>query len=88
MAKPDLVVIDGGLIDAAETPERVDFQCFECSRACVMYPRATPITVQHSMPPCASWRTIEMKADDLARYLIKCGVHVHVPERGGTSDTH
>lgn len=81
MSKPDLRVIEGGKVELAEAPERVDFTCCDCQRPCVMYPRADPIAVMHSIPACDEWKRIEKKKDDLARYLIKCGVHVHVPER-------
>lgn len=79
MSKPNLSVIEGGKVDVAPTPERVDFNCHHCKRPCVMYPKATPIAVMHSVPACEEWARIEKKKDDLARYLIKCGVHVHVP---------
>jgi len=79
MSKPDLKVIEGGKVEAVETPERVDFKCCDCKRPAVMYPRTQPIAVMHSVPACEEWVRIAMRKDDLARYLIKCGVHVHVP---------
>jgi hypothetical protein len=76
MSKPSLSVLEGGI---AKIPERVDFECHHCTRPAVMYPLAKPITVMHSIPACDEWKRIESDKDDLARYLIKCGVHVHVP---------
>lgn len=81
--KPDLKLIQGSgekLIETVETPERVEFNCHHCKGACIMYPRAKPIAVQHAIPACEAWITIEAKKDDLERFLIKCGVHVLVPE--------
>lgn len=79
MSKPDLTVIEGGKVELAETPERVDFKCHHCQRPAVMYPLSKPISVMHSVPACEEWARIAMRKDDLARYLIKCNVHVHVP---------
>lgn len=67
-------------VEAVETPERVDFSCFHCEMQCVMYPRAKPISVQHGLPTCKEWSRVELKKDDLERFLIKCGVHVLVPK--------
>ena len=76
MSKPELKLIQG---DLANIPDRVDFTCHDCKQPAVMYPLGKPISVMHSLPPCAEWKRIESDMDDLARYLIKCGVHVHVP---------
>jgi hypothetical protein len=77
-----LELIEGGKVEAVETPERVEFACPQCNGACVMYPRASPVPVQHSVPTCKAWQEIEGKKDDVERFLIKAGVHIHVPERG------
>lgn len=66
----------------APTPEVVDFECPECKQPARMRPREQPIPVEHSLPHCAAWEKIEGKKDDVERYLIKAGVHLHVPERG------
>ena len=92
-AKPDLKLIQGSganvlksthrgdkLIETVDTPERVEFNCHHCKGVCQMYPRAKPIAVQHAIPACEAWTTIEAGKDDLERFLIKCGVHVLVPE--------
>jgi len=86
-----LVAEGGNLIEPAEAPEKVDFKCWHCKRPAVMYPRAQPIAVMHQIPACDEWKRIEKKEDDLARYLIKCGVHVHVPGSelpGGRDGAH
>ena len=79
----ELKLIKGGktdepLVKLAETPERVDFTCWDCKRPCVMFPRAEPVPVQHAEPTCRTWESIVKKKDDLARFLIKCGVEIHV----------
>lgn len=79
MKKSDLVLIEGGKVEVPETPDRVDFTCHHCKMPCVMYPRSTPIATMHAVPGCTEWAKVEGKRDDLARFLIKCGVHVHVP---------
>lgn len=67
------------VIELSDIPERVDFNCHDCERPCIMYPRSKPIAVMHSVPVCESWQDVEGKKDDLERYLIKCGVHMIVP---------
>jgi hypothetical protein len=58
---------------------RVDFSCFYCHLACIMYPRSKPIIVVHALPTCTEWEKVEKKKDDLERFLIKCGAHLHTP---------
>lgn len=75
--KPDLKLIQGdkaNLVEAVATPERVDFDCHSCGRPCVMYPKSKPLAVQHALPDCDEW-----KKKETAAFLIKCGVHMHVP---------
>lgn len=60
-------------------PTVVDFLCPECSKPARMFPRAEPIGVEHSLPVCALWETVGKK-DDVERYLIKAGMHIHVPD--------
>ena len=67
--------IEGGKIDIVETPDRVDFNCFSCGKPCVMYPKSKPLAVQHALPECSEWGK-----KDTARFLIKCDVHLLVPE--------
>jgi hypothetical protein len=73
--KPELSVIEGGKVEAVETPERVDFACHSCSLPCVMYPKSKPLAVQHAIPECSEW-----KKKDTLGFLIKCDVHLHVPK--------
>lgn len=78
MSKPDLKLIQGDkpdLVEVVETPERVDFACYSCGKPCVMYPRAKPLAVQHSLPECKAW----LEKDTLG-FLIKCEVLLHVPK--------
>lgn len=58
----------------------VEFACPECSANVRMYPQRKPLGVEHALPTCKLWQRIEEKKDDLPRYLIKAGVHIHVPE--------
>jgi hypothetical protein len=78
--KPDLKVIEGGKVEAVEIPERADFTCWYCQNPAVIWPRSKPVAVQHSIPVCTEWQKVEAKKDDLERYVIKCGVHVLVPQ--------
>lgn len=61
-------------IEIVETPESVHFDCPQCGEPCVAYPRAKPIAVQHAVPECKLW-----KRGETARFLIKAGVHLHMP---------
>ncbi len=65
----------------APTPPVVEFDCPECKAPVRMRPLEQPISVEHSIPSCAAWEKIEGKRDDLERYLIKAGAHIHVPNR-------
>ena len=65
----------------APTPEVVEFDCPECKQPARMRPREKPIPVEHSLPHCPAWEKIAGKKDDVERYLIKAGVHLHVPSR-------
>lgn len=76
MSKPELTIIDGGKIEAVELPEREDFACWKCGNNCVIWPRAEPPSVQHSLPACSEWQRIETGAEDLERFAIKCGVEL------------
>jgi predicted RNA-binding Zn-ribbon protein involved in translation (DUF1610 family) len=67
---------------ASAVPELVQFACPECKQPARMFPRSQPIGVEHSLPPCKLWQNIHNKKDDVERYLIKAGVHIHVPDRG------
>lgn len=79
-AKPKLRLIEGEgkgsgpRIEVVETPERLEFNCPQCGASCVAYPRSKPIAVQHAVPECKLW-----KKGETARFLIKAGVHLHVP---------
>lgn len=64
-----------------DSPPLVEFACPECGKPALLHPLREPMEVQHSLPACALWERIEGKKDDVERYLIKAGVHVHVPER-------
>lgn len=68
-------------IDLVEIPERSDFPCWNCGRACVTYPRAGFAT-QHSLPVCSVWDSIQAKKDDVERFLIKCGFHLLAEPEG------
>ncbi len=59
----------------------VHFDCPECKGRVRMRPLEQPIAVEHSIPSCAAWSKVEGKRDDLERYLIKAGAHIHVPNR-------
>jgi hypothetical protein len=77
---PGAAVIDFAKARADRAPELVEFTCPGCQRPCRMYPRATPIGVQHAIPACEEWQKIEGKKDDVERFLIKAGVHIYVPD--------
>lgn len=62
-------------------PAEVNFDCPDCRLPVRMRPLEQPISVEHAIPSCESWQKIEGKKDDLERYLIKAGVHIHVPVR-------
>lgn len=70
-----------GKVIAMPAPESVEFACPDCGGNAVMWPRSKPMAVQHSIPICKTWQRIEGKKDDVERYLIKAGVHIHVPDR-------
>jgi hypothetical protein len=70
----------GKLPEPAPTPFEVHFECPECRAPCLLKPREKPISVQHAIPSCAAWEKIEGKKDDVERFLIKAGVHIHVPD--------
>lgn len=80
--KPKLSVIKGGKPDASPiveaVPEQVGFACPHCKGGCIFYPPSRAVV--HSLPACKLWQQIEGKKDDLARFLIKAGLHVLVPE--------
>lgn len=80
MSKPDLKVIEGGKIETVDVPESKEFSCHKCGRSCVIYPRARPVAVQHSIPVCEEWQRIEAKKEDLERFAIKCGVELLLPQ--------
>lgn len=61
-------------VEIVETPERLTFDCPQCGASCIAFPRAKPIAVQHAKPECKLW-----KKGETARFLIKAGVHLHVP---------
>jgi len=67
-----------GLIETVETPEFVHFDCPDCKRRCVLYPRNKPMGAQHVVPTCKSWQQVEAGKEDLERFLIKAGVDVLV----------
>lgn len=71
----------GGVVVPFPTPEVVNFDCPECKAPARMHPNEKPIPVEHSLPHCAAWEKIAGKKDDVERYLIKAGVHIHVPNR-------
>lgn len=75
MTKPDLTVIEGGKVELAEQPERVDFACWKCNAPCVLHPRNGNATM-HALPTCEEWTRIESKKEDVERFLIKSGVHM------------
>lgn len=80
--KPKLRLIEGQgkplgerpSVEIVETPERLEFKCPQCGGSCICYPRSKPIAVQHAVPECKLW-----KKGETARFLIKAGVHLHVP---------
>ena len=82
MSKPELTIIDGGKVEAVELPEREDFACWKCGKSCVIWPRAEPPSVQHSLPACSEWQRIETGAEDLERFAIKCGVELLIAKKG------
>lgn len=77
-----LKLIEGGKVEPVEIPEQHHFECPECRRDVVMYPRTAPMVVQHSIPTCRAWQRIEQKKDDLERFLIKAGVALLFPPSG------
>jgi len=74
VSKPTLKVIEGGKVDTVEIPEQVEFTCPSCGLSCIMFPRSKPLAVQHAKPTCKLWNRGETQ-----RFLIKAGVHLHVP---------
>ena len=89
MSKPELTIIDGGKIEAVELPEREDFACWKCGKSCVIWPRAEPPSVQHSLPACSEWQRIETGADGdgaccalSAACAFQGGGHAHEPVFG------
>jgi endogenous inhibitor of DNA gyrase (YacG/DUF329 family) len=78
---PSGVVRVSEAIAGGALPSNVMFDCPECQQPVRMRPLEQPISVEHSLPPCEAWRKIEGKRDDLERYLIKAGAHIHVPVR-------
>lgn len=80
MSKPELTIIFGGKVDLVETPEREDFGCWSCKAPCVIYPKARPAAVQHSLPECDEWKKIVAGKEDLERFAIKCGIELLLPK--------
>lgn len=67
-----------GIIEKVEAPEFVHFNCPDCGRRCVLYPRNKPMGAQHVVPTCKTWQLVESRKEDLERFLIKAGVDLLV----------
>ncbi len=76
--KPNHLHLVPSFVEEVEVPEEKHFDCPHCGKDCVMFPKAKPIGVQHSLPTCRQWKLIEGKKDDVERFLIKAGVHLLV----------
>ncbi len=74
------LVRGGNVVLLRPPPSVVDFACPGCNAPARLRPQARPIEVQHSLPSCELWKSIEQKEDAIERFLIKAGVHMHVPE--------
>ena len=87
MSKPKLTLHTGGKVEAVEVPNEQHFACWHCGKDCVVWPRATPIAVQHSLPTCTEWKKSEASISIgsppvfMEQFLEKCGVMLHKPER-------
>lgn len=58
-------------------PERVDFNCHECGRGCVLEPRKMPMEVRHEMPTCKAWKECQLKGHmGTGAFLRACGVPI------------
>lgn len=75
----DVVEVEFGKVETIELPELQEFQCWKCNGKCVIYPRASPMPVQHQIPACDEWKKIENKKEDIERWLIKSGLELLVP---------
>jgi predicted RNA-binding Zn-ribbon protein involved in translation (DUF1610 family) len=42
-------------------PEKVVFTCPDCGAICLLWPRATPMAVQHALPTCVGWKKVGTK---------------------------
>ena len=62
-------------------PNEVDFACPDCGAPCKLWPNSKPMCAQHAEPSkaCKSWGRIVGQKDDLARFLIKAGLQMHLP---------
>lgn len=80
MSKPRLTLIEGGKIEGVSAPELEHFRCPTCGEQCVIYPRSSPIAVQHSIPTCKGWQRVEKGTDHLEGFLTKAGVGLLLPK--------
>lgn len=77
-----LTALPGGKVEPVTIPNEVDFLCPDCKLPCKLWPHSKPICVQHAIPhTCRTWKQVEGKTDDVARFLIKAGVHLMIPAK-------
>lgn len=75
----------GRVLRLRPPPNEVDFACPDCGQPCKLWPNSKPMCVQHAEPAkaCKAWVAIAGRKDDLARFLIKAGMHIHLPSADG-----